>query len=84
MPASHADMDAHHTANYASFTTAFLTSVDIQEHWADLPIEINDVNSVTTLEYQFLDAVGRVFVNEHFATHITKGSVIDCLRTEES
>jgi len=67
-----------YTAHYASFPTAFLTSSDIEHHWDDLPVEITKFNSVTTsLEDQFLDAVGRVSVNERFAQHIIKGSVID-------
>jgi hypothetical protein len=66
-----------YTENYSSFSTAFLTPTDIQNHWDDTPILINDFNSETTLESQFLDAAGRVCVDEHFTTRISKCSVID-------
>jgi hypothetical protein len=66
-----------YTNNYSSFATAFLTPLEIQQHWNNPPILVNNFNSETVPETQFLDAVGRVSVDEHFAAHIWKGSVID-------
>ena len=65
------------TANYASFSTAFLSPTFIQNHWDDSPIVIDGTNSQTGFEGQFLDAAGRVSVNTDFTSRIITGSVID-------
>jgi hypothetical protein len=63
--------------NYSSFTTAFLTLVEI-ERWNDALIIIDQV---TTLDFapedEFVDAVRRVQANMRFNNRIRRTSVID-------
>jgi hypothetical protein len=66
-----------YTANYAAYSTSFLSPFDIEEHWDDPPIVLNNFNSETVPEVQFLDAVGRVSVYDYFKDRIVKATVID-------
>jgi hypothetical protein len=66
-----------YAANYAAFSTAFLSPFEIENHWEDTPVLINNFNSEILPENQFLDTVGRVCVYEHFKTRITRATVID-------
>jgi hypothetical protein len=61
---------------YGSYPS-FLHKADIKKHWDDPPIVISPSNSRIAVEIDFLDAIGRVSVDETHAQHITKGSVID-------
>lgn len=64
--------------NYSSFTTAFLTLVEIEAHWNDVPIVIDQVSTLDVApEDEFVDAVRRVRVNTRFNNRIRRTSVIN-------
>lgn len=67
-------------ANYASFTTLFLTSVEIKAHWDDPPIVIDPaIISGSAPEDEFSEAIRRVWVNKNFRDRVRRTSVIDHL-----
>lgn len=67
-----------HAANYASFTTALLTAAEIEAHWDDSPIMINQVAiSNNAPEDEFSEAIQRLWVNVGFRDRVRRNSVID-------
>ena len=70
---------------YASFTTMFLTPVEIEVHWNDSPIIINgDTISDSTPEDEFSEAMQRVWVTTNFKDRVRKASVINYLGRNSS
>lgn len=65
--------------NYSSFATSFLTGFEIRSCWNNIPIVLDESNSISGTENQFLNAVGRISVEPliKFQGIIFRGSVIN-------
>ena len=65
-----------YTLNYSSFTTSYLTQIEIEDAWDCIPIVMDGRNATTGPETRFADVVGKICC-PNFTGRIKRGTVID-------